>query len=77
MKTSVKRATIYLDEELHKALRMKTAVTSKTISELVNDAVRYSLIEDEADLSAYRERINEPAVSYEQFVKDLKKRGRI
>ena len=77
MKTSVKRATIYLDEELHKALRMKTAITSKTISELVNDAVRYSLIEDEADLSAYRERINEPAVSYEQFVKDLKKRGRI
>jgi hypothetical protein len=77
MKSSVKRATIYLDEELHKALRMKTAVTSKTISELVNDAVRYSLAEDEADLSAYRERINEPAVSYEQFVKELKKRGRI
>jgi metal-responsive CopG/Arc/MetJ family transcriptional regulator len=77
MKTSVKRATIYLDEELHKALRMKTAVTSKTISELVNDAVRYSLAEDESDLSAYHERINEPTVSYEEFVKDLKKRGRI
>lgn len=77
MKTSVKRATIYLDEELHKALRMKTVVTSKTISELVNDAVRYSLAEDDTDLSAYRERINEPAVSYEQFVRELKKRGRI
>lgn len=77
MKTSAKRATIYLDEELHRALRMKAATTSKTISELVNDAVRYSMAEDEADLSAYRERINEAAVSYEQFVKDLKKRGRI
>jgi hypothetical protein len=77
MKTTVKRATIYLDEELHKALRMKTAVSSKTISELVNDAVRYSLAEDESDLSAYRERINEPAVSYEQFIKELKKSGRI
>lgn len=77
MKTSVKRATIYLDEELHKALRMKTVVASKTISELVNDAVKYSLAEDESDLSAYNERINEPAVSYEEFVKDLKKRGRI
>ncbi len=77
MKTLSKRATIYLDEELHRALRMKAAATSKTISELVNDAVRYSIAEDEADLSAYRERINEPAVSYEQFVKDLKKRGRI
>jgi post-segregation antitoxin (ccd killing protein) len=77
MKTSVKRATIYLDEELHKALRMKTVVTSKTISELVNEAVRYSLAEDDTDLSAYRERINEPAVSYEQFIRELKKRGRI
>ncbi|HEX2770236.1 MAG TPA: CopG family transcriptional regulator [Geobacteraceae bacterium] len=77
MKTLVKRATIYLDEELHMALRMKTVVTSKTISELVNEAVRYSLAEDDTDLSAYRERINEPAVSYEQFVRELKKRGRI
>jgi hypothetical protein len=77
MKNSAKRATIYLDEELHRALRMKAITTSKTISELVNDAVRYSMAEDEADLSAFRERINEPAVSYEEFVKDLKKRGRI
>ena len=77
MKTSAKRATIYLDEELHRALRLKAATTSKTISELVNDAVRYSMAEDEADLSAYRERINEPAVSYEAFVKELKKSGRI
>ena len=77
MKTSAKRATIYLDEDLHRALRLKAATTSKTISELVNDAVRYSMAEDEADLSAYRERVNEPSVSYEAFVRDLKKRGRI
>jgi hypothetical protein len=77
MKASAKRATIYLDEELHRALRLKSATTSKSISELVNDAVRYSMAEDEADLSAYRERINESAVSYEEFVKELKKSGRI
>jgi hypothetical protein len=77
MKASAKRATIYLDEELHRALRLKAATTSKTISELVNDAVRYSMAEDESDLSAYRERINEPSVSYEDFVKELKKSGRI
>jgi hypothetical protein len=77
MKTSAKRATIYLDEELHRALRLKAATTSKTISELVNEAVRYSMAEDETDLSAYRERINEPVVSYEEFVKELKKSGRI
>jgi hypothetical protein len=77
MKTSAKRATIYLDEDLHRALRLKAATTSKTISELVNDAVKYSMAEDEADLSAYSERIKEPSVSYEEFVKELKKRGRI
>jgi hypothetical protein len=62
---------IFLDEELHRALRLKAATTSKTISELVNDAVRYSISQDDADLSAYRKRINEPAVSYEEFVKEL------
>ncbi len=77
MKTAAKRATIYLDEELHRALRLKAATTSKTISELVNDAVRYAMAEDEADLTAYRERVNESSVSYEDFVKDLKKRGRL
>jgi plasmid stability protein len=77
MKASAKRATIYLDEELHRALRLKAATTSKSISELVNDAVRYSMAEDEEDLSAYRERINQPALSYEEFVKGLKKSGRI
>ncbi len=77
MKTTAKRATIYLDEELHRALRLKAATTSKTISELVNDAVRYAMTEDEADLTAYRERVNEPSVSYEEFVKDLKTRGRL
>ncbi len=77
MKAAAKRATVYLDEELHRALRMKAATTSRTISELVNDAVRYSMAEDEADLTAYRDRVNEPSVSYEDFVKDLKKRGRL
>lgn len=77
MKTSTKRSTIYLDEDIHKALRLKAAATSRTISDLVNETVRYALAEDEADLTAYRERINEPAVSYEEFIKELKRNGRI
>ena len=77
MRTTTKRATIYLDDDLHTALRMKAAATSRTISDLVNNAVKYSLAEDEADLTAYRDRVNEPAVSYEEFVRELKKNGRI
>ena len=77
MKTAVKRATVYLDDDLHRALRMKAAATTRSISDLVNEAVKESLAEDEADLAAYRERVNEPAVSYEAFVRKLKKNGRI
>ena len=77
MKAAVKRATIYLDDDLHRALRLKAASLSRTISDLVNEAVKESLAEDEADISAYRDRVNEPSVSYEEFVKELKKHGRI
>lgn len=69
MKTAVKRSTVYLDDDLHRALRLKAAATSRSISELVNDAVKESLAEDEADLAAYRDRVNEPAVSYEALTK--------
>lgn len=77
MKTSAKKSTIYLDDELHKALRLKAATTSRTVSDLVNEAVRLSLMEDEADLSAYRDRVAEPAVAYEDFVRELKANGKL
>ena len=70
-----KRATIYFDPELHKALRLKSAETSRSISDLVNEAVRASLSEDAEDLQAFEERVGEPLVSYEQMVKKLKKDG--
>jgi plasmid stability protein len=76
-KPPVKRATIYLDDDIHKALRLKAAATSRSISDIVSDAVKYALVEDEEDLSAYADRVSEPAVSYEDFVKELKKNGRI
>lgn len=77
MKEQAKRSTIYLDETLHKALRMKAASTGSSISELVNDAVRDSLREDQEDLAAFEERVKEPEVSYEALLKDLKAHGKI
>ncbi len=56
MKKVLKRSTIYLDPEIHKALKVKSAVSSKTISELVNEAIRLSLEEDYEDLLAFEER---------------------
>jgi predicted transcriptional regulator len=43
MDTHAKRTTIYLDPDLHKALRLKSVAVSKSISVLVNEAVRESL----------------------------------
>jgi hypothetical protein len=77
MGTATMRATVYLDPELHKALRLKAVETSKSLSKLVNDAIKESLAEDVEDITAFEERGKEPLISYEAMIKRLKKNGRI
>ena len=77
MATQTKRATIYFDPSLHKALRLKAVETSRSVSELVNAAVKGALAEDAEDLSAFDERAGEPLISYDEMVKRLRKNGRI
>ncbi|MBW1727340.1 MAG: CopG family transcriptional regulator [Deltaproteobacteria bacterium] len=77
MATPAKRATVYLDPVLHKALKLKAVETSRSISDLVNAAVREALAEDAEDLAAFDERADEPLISYDEMVKRLKKDGRI
>ena len=77
MATQAKRATVYLDPELHKALRLKAFETSRSVSELVNDAIREALAEDAEDIAAFEERVGEPLISYDEMVKRLRKDGRI
>jgi hypothetical protein len=74
---SAKRATVYLDAELHKALRLKAVETSKSVSELINNAVREALLEDAEDIAAFEQRIGEPLIAYDEMVKRLKRDGRI
>jgi hypothetical protein len=77
MSTELKRSTIYLEPEIHRALRLKAAETERSISDLVNEAVQLSLSEDAEDLLAFENRVNEPNLPYEAVVKDLKRRGKI
>lgn len=77
MKTSTKRATVYFDETLHRALRIKAAETDRSVSELVNEAVREALSEDAEDLAAFDERAEEPSLLFEDFVRDLRQRGEL
>ena len=73
--SSTTRATIYLDADLHSALRLKAATTRRSISELITEAVREALREDQEDLSAVRNRAAEPSMTYEVFLKKLKADG--
>lgn len=73
----MKRATIYFDEDLHKALKIRAAETAASVSDLVNDAVKEALAEDLDDLEAFRERESESTVDFETFLKKLKRNGKI
>lgn len=77
MKNNPTRSTIYFEPDLHHALRIKAAHTRQSLSRLVNDAVRQALQEDQEDLEAFDERVNEPLISYEELLKDLRKHGKI
>jgi len=72
-----KRATVYFDSTLHRALRLKAAETDRSVSELVNEAVKLSLAEDAEDLAAFEERLHETNLPFEQVLKDLRQRGKI
>jgi len=77
MSETSKRATIYFDPQLHSALRLKAAHTDRTVSDLVNEAVRAALAEDEEDLAAFEDRVSEATMSYEALLKDLKAHGKL
>jgi hypothetical protein len=77
MSATPKRSTVYFDPSLHRALLRKSAATDRSVSELVNEAVKLSLAEDAADLAAFKERANEPNLSFDDIARELKRRGKI
>jgi hypothetical protein len=72
-----KRSTVYFEPSIHQALRMRAASTHTSLSELIDEAVRLLMSEDQEDLQAISDRSNEPEISYETLLKDLKKNGKI
>ncbi len=72
-----KRATVYFDPEIHKALKIMAAETTRSISDIVDDALRRELAEDEEDLRSFEERASERTMSFDKVLKDLKANGKI
>lgn len=77
MSEASKRSTIYFEPSIHAALRMKAAETQRSVSSLVNEALRHALAEDQEDLAAFQERVAEPTISYQALLDDLKAHGKI
>jgi len=77
MKTHTKRTTVYLDSDLHHALRIKAAETENSMSELVSEAVKLSLAEDATDIAAFEKRRKEPSLAFDDVLKRLKANGKI
>ncbi|WP_137169534.1 CopG family transcriptional regulator [Marinomonas sp. FW-1] len=72
-----KRSTVYFEPAIHQALKMRVASSDVSISELIDEAVRLLMREDQEDLAAISERVNEPEVTYEVFLNELKANGKI
>ena len=71
------KATLYLEESVHRAVRLKAAETQQSMSDLVNDALRAALREDLEDIADWNERRTEPTVSYDEMLKSLRADGTI
>ena len=69
------RATIYFSADIFKAVRMKAAATHRSISEIVNEAVKNALAEDAIDFDAFTLLREEPVISFHSFVSGLRRRG--
>ena len=72
-----KRSTIYFDPSIHQALKIKSVTSSRSVSELVDEALRQLMNEDQEDLEAYAQRKDEPDINYEELLNDLKQHGKI
>jgi hypothetical protein len=72
-----KRATIYLDPKIHQILKLKSIETSRSISDIVNDAIKNDLREDKEDLDAFEKRAEESTVTFERMLKQLDQDGKI
>ena len=77
MSEATRRSTICFEPDLHRALRLKAPLSNRSLSQIVNEALRQALREDQEDLAAFEERAAEPTVSYEALLNDLKAHGKL
>ena len=75
--SEARRVTVYFEPNVHRALKLKAASSDRSVSEMVNDAVRAALADDAEDLEAFEKRANEPERAFEDFVRSMRRSGKI
>ena len=55
----------------------QAASSDSSLSEIVDEAVRLLMLEDQEDLEAIANRVAEPVITYDALLKDLKKNGKL
>jgi hypothetical protein len=75
---ATKRATVYFDAEIYEGLRERAAKVGTSMSDIVNEAVRQTLIDyeqDDEDSAEFERRRGEANIPFADVVADLKIRG--
>ncbi|HUC96044.1 MAG TPA: hypothetical protein VMR16_00040 [Candidatus Saccharimonadales bacterium] len=69
------RTTITINDKLFRALKMRAIEADESVSKLVEDAVKYQILEDLEDIEDAKARENEPSYSFDNLVATLKTEG--
>lgn len=77
MSTLSKRSTVYFEPAIHNALKLRALTSDSSVSELIDEAVRLLMREDQEDLAAIKHRADEPEISYEELLNALEADGKI
>lgn len=69
------RTTITFNDTIFRALRMRAIDADETVSKLVEDAVKYQILEDLEDIEDAKVRESEPSYSFNDLVSKFKAEG--
>lgn len=71
----IMRTTITLNDKLYKALKLRAVESNVSVSSIVEDAVKFQILEDLEDIEEAKKRENEPTHSFDELVAEFKKEG--
>jgi predicted CopG family antitoxin len=69
------RTTITINDKLYRQLKLRSAETATSLSDLVESAIKYQMLEDFEDIEDASKRDKEPEYSFEKLVREYEAEG--